>query len=74
MIGVIPAAGRGTRAYPYTKRIPKAMLKINGKPLLYSTICIMRDKLNINEIYIIVSKLGQVIKEYFGDGSSMNVK
>ena len=34
MIGVILAAGMGTRLMPLTKEIPKAMLEINGKTLL----------------------------------------
>ncbi|MDQ7837059.1 MAG: sugar phosphate nucleotidyltransferase [Thermodesulfobacteriota bacterium] len=75
MIGVIPAAGKGTRAYPYTKNMPKGMLKINGKPLLHNTISIMRDKLKISDIYIIVSQMSEsIIRDYFGDGSDMNVR
>ena len=33
-IGVIPAAGRGMRAYPKTTIIPKVMFEIAGKPIL----------------------------------------
>ena len=32
LVGVIPAAGRGTRAYPYTRGIPKCMLEVDGRP------------------------------------------
>ena len=30
MIGLLPAAGRGVRAYPYTEQIPKAMLEVEA--------------------------------------------
>lgn len=32
---IIPAAGYGTRLYPLTKDMPKALLTVAGKPLLY---------------------------------------
>ena len=31
---VVPAAGRGHRALPYTMEHPKALLEVDGKPLL----------------------------------------
>ncbi len=73
LIGLIPAAGKGTRARPYTERIPKSMLTINGIPNLERNICLMRDALDIEEIYIVVGYLGSVIKDYFKDGSHLNI-
>ena len=45
MIGVILAAGMGTRLMPLTKDIPKALLKINETTLLERMIrnCINAD-------------------------------
>lgn len=74
LIGVIPAGGKGVRAYPSTKTVPKCMLEIAGKPILARTIQIMRDKLNINKIYIISGHLSHVIKDYFKDGSNFGVE
>jgi NDP-sugar pyrophosphorylase family protein len=73
-IGVIPAAGRGVRMYPQNRTIPKVMLQISGKPILQRNIELMRDKLGINEIYIVVNYLGSAIKRFFGDGSRLGVK
>ena len=72
-VGLIPSAGEGIRAYPMTTYIPKAMLEIAGKPLLLRNIEILRDQLNIREIYIIVGHLKQQIVDFCGDGSQFNV-
>lgn len=74
MIGVIPAAGRGTRAYPYTKGIPKSMLEVAGEPNLQRVIEIMRDQLRISEIVIIIGNFGAAIRNYFGDGARFGVR
>lgn len=73
LCGLIPAAGRGTRAYPYTKKIPKCMLEINGVPNLKRNILLMREQLNISDIFIVIGDYGQIIKDYFKDGSQFNV-
>lgn len=73
-IGVIPAAGKGVRAYPKTVYVPKVLLEIAGKPLIVRNIEIMRDKLGINEIIIIVGYMGGMIKRVVKDGSHLGVK
>jgi len=72
--GLIPAAGKGVRARPYTTKTPKGMLEINGTPNLERIIAIMRDDLRISDISIVVGHLGQSIKDYFGDGSRLGVR
>ena len=74
LIGVIPAAGRGTRAYPYTRGLPKGMLEIDGRPILAHTLSIFRDQLDIRTIVIIVGEHGQIIRERFGDGSDLGLR
>ncbi|OVE74324.1 hypothetical protein BVX93_00190, partial [bacterium B13(2017)] len=73
LYGLIPAAGKGTRAHPYTHMIPKCMLDINGIPNLQRNICIMRDDLQIKDIIIIIGHLGNIITEYFGNGEKFDV-
>ena len=71
--GLIPSAGKGSRAYPYTADSHKCMLDINGKPNILRIIELMRDELEINEIVIIIGYMGDSIRDYFGDGSDFNV-
>ena len=73
VIGIIPAAGRGTRAHPYTRGSPKGMVDIGGRPNLDRTIEIMRDKLRVSKIVIVVGPFGGQIREYFGDGTRVGV-
>ena len=49
------------------------MLEINGVPNLERTIRLMREQLNISDIFIVIGYYGQIIKDYFNDGSPFNV-
>ena len=69
---VIMAGGRGTRIRSIAKDIPKPMIKINGIPVLEHEIRSLK-KQGFNEIIITVSYMASVIKEYFGNGSSLGV-
>jgi NDP-sugar pyrophosphorylase family protein len=43
MKALIPAAGRGLRAWPKASVVPKVLLEIDGKPILQRNIEILRD-------------------------------
>ena len=73
-IGLIPAAGMGVRAYPATNYIPKVMLEIAGKPIILRNIEIMRDKIGLEDIYIITGYMGDVIKDFLKDGSHIGTR
>ncbi len=70
---LIPAAGKGIRAYPKSKYIPKALLEVNAMPLMENTILILRDQMEIRDIIVIVGHLAAKIKDYFGDGGRWQV-
>jgi dTDP-glucose pyrophosphorylase len=72
--GLIPAAGKGTRARPYTHERHKGLLDVNGKPNIERIIEIMRDDMDIRDITIVIGHLGQTIRNYFGDGDQLGVK
>ena len=61
---VILAGGLGTRLSEFTKTIPKPMIKINGKPLIFH---IMKwySKYGFKDFYIALGYKGYVIKKYF---------
>ena len=70
---LIPAAGRGIRAYPKTQYLPKPLLEIDGKTLLQRNIETLRDELGIHDITVIVGYEGEQIMNRFGSGASLNV-
>lgn len=71
--GLIPAAGRGLRAYPKNKFIPKSMFEIEGEPLILNTLNILRHQMGIKNIFVILGYLGNSIKEFLKDGKKYDV-
>lgn len=74
VLGIIPAAGSGVRARPYTYEVHKGMFVIDGKPNIERHIDLMRDEMRIEEIVIVLGYMGDAIQEYFGDGSKFGVR
>ncbi|HSC76435.1 MAG TPA: sugar phosphate nucleotidyltransferase [Pseudomonadales bacterium] len=72
--GLIPAAGKGARAAPYTENRHKGLLDVNGVPNMERIIAIMRDELRITDIVIIVGHFGESIRQQLGDGSRFRVR
>lgn len=69
---VLMAGGKGTRISSISKDIPKPMLPIEGKSVLEHQIDCLREQ-GLTDIIITVGHLGQVIIDYFGDGSDFGV-
>jgi glucose-1-phosphate cytidylyltransferase len=68
---VILAGGFGTRLSEYTERIPKPMVEIGGKPIIWH---IMSNYafFNHKEFYVALGYKGEKIKEYFLNFKSLN--
>ena len=60
---IILAGGKGTRVKKYTKKIPKCLININGKPFLYYQLEYLK-KNNINNVIVSVGYLDSKIKSY----------
>jgi dTDP-glucose pyrophosphorylase len=73
VLGVILAAGKGTRIHPFSERFPKPILPILGKPLLQHQVECMRD-IGIRRIVIVIGHLGFEIVRALGDGSRFDVE
>lgn len=72
MKAVIMAGGEGTRLRPLTSNQPKPMVPILNKPVMEYSISLLK-KYRIENIVATLQFLPQLIKNYFGDGTDMNV-
>ncbi len=70
---VILSAGFGTRLKPLTDNIPKGMVPFSGKPLLQWHIEQFKRH-GVEEFFINLFYLPEVIKNHFRDGSKFGVK
>jgi len=68
---VIMAGGKGTRISSIASDIPKPMIPIDGMPVLEREIASLKEQ-GFTDIIITVSHLGEIIMNYFGDGSKVS--
>lgn len=69
---LIFAAGLGTRLKPITDKIPKALVPINGKPLLEHLLLKLKNS-GFNEVVINIHHFASQIKEFVFDNSSFGM-
>jgi NDP-sugar pyrophosphorylase family protein len=72
MIGIILAAGEGSRLRPLTLTRPKPMLPIAGRPMLQHIVDWLRHY-GVTRIAINLHHCPDAIPAYFGDGSKFGV-
>ena len=70
---IIMAGGMGTRLRPETETIPKPMLVAGGKPILHHIIEKAKAD-GFRHFIIAIYYLGNVIEDYFKDGSEFGVE
>ena len=73
LVGVILAAGKGTRMFPFSERFPKPVLPIGGKPLLAYQLETLVG-LGIRKVILVIGHLGYEIVRTMGDGSAWGVE
>ena len=73
MKAMILAAGLGTRLGAATRDLPKAMLDVNGRPLLEYIVASLAQH-GFSELVVNLHHHGGLIRDYFGDGSRWGVQ
>ncbi len=72
MVGVILAAGKGARMFPFSDRHPKPILPILNRPLIARQIDVMRE-VGLTQVYVVVGHLGYHIAGVLGSGTQFGV-
>lgn len=72
MKAIVLCAGKGTRMLGLTEEIPKPLIKVNEKPLLWYNIRLL-SKHNVKEVAINLHYMPEKIKDYLKDGSDFKV-
>lgn len=58
---IILAAGKGTRLRPYTERVPKPLLPVQGRPILDWIVAALPP---VDRLIVVVNYLGEQIEDY----------
>ena len=72
LLGVILAAGKGSRIQPLNLYLPKPLLPVCNKPIIQYQLEDMR-RIGVENVIIVVGHLKEEIISYFGDGSSLGL-
>jgi NDP-sugar pyrophosphorylase family protein len=72
-MGVILAAGKGTRIQPFSDRYPKPILPIAGKPLVVYQLEALRE-IGVKDVIVVIGHLGFEVVRALGDGSQYGVR
>ncbi len=72
MIGVILAAGKGTRLMPFSARHPKPLLPVLDRPLIEHQIAALRE-LGVRRVIVVIGHLGAELVRHLGDGARLGV-
>ena len=73
MMGVILAAGKGTRMRPFSEHWPKPILPVLGKPLMAYQLEMMAG-LGIRDVVVVIGHLGHEVVRALGDGRQWGVE
>lgn len=73
VMGLILAAGRGTRMMPFSERHPKPVLPVAGIPIVAHQLRILAN-LGIHDVVVVIGHLGHEVVRTLGDGSAYGVR
>ncbi|MBL8725769.1 MAG: NTP transferase domain-containing protein [Planctomycetes bacterium] len=72
LMGVVLAAGKGTRMRPFSERWPKPILPVLDQPLMAFQLQMMAA-LGIRSVVVVIGHLGHEVVRALGDGSQFGV-
>lgn len=70
---ILMAGGRGSRLDPLTRKVPKPMLPVAGRPIL-ERLTLHLVGFGFRRIFMSVCHLSYLIEEHFGDGSTFGCR
>lgn len=68
----ILAGGKGTRLYPITQSLPKALVPVAGVPFIVRQLLYLRSE-GVRRVVLCVGAFGDMIRELIGDGTRFGV-
>jgi len=63
---IVPLAGKGTRLLPLTKRVPKPLVRVAGRPVMDYVMDGLQG-LDVDELIVITGHLKDVVERYIGE-------
>lgn len=73
MFALILAGGQGERLRPLTDKVPKPMVQVGGRPILWHQVRRLTAA-GITDVVFLVGYLGEAVEEYFGDGKDFGIR
>ena len=73
MKAVVLAAGEGVRLRPITVTRPKHLIKVGGKSILEYCLDALKFS-GVTEVIIVTHYMGDIIRQFFGDGEKLGMK
>lgn len=72
-MGVVLAAGKGTRMRPFSEHYPKPILPVGGKPLIAHQLETMAG-LGVEHVVVVIGHLGHEVVRELGDGERFGLR
>ena len=73
MYALILAGGKGERLRPLTDTVPKPMINLCGRPILWHQVRWLREA-GVTDVVFLVGHLADAVGDYFGDGGEYGIR